>query len=401
MTDALAKGVNHLPTSLAASRSSGSLRSFLMVSDLVPRQFGGGTRFLTELGRRATARGIRMGMLLAGEPIPIIADAFKSAGIAWWSLPDWKPAEDKERRWQLIKGFRRVNALEPWDVVAFEHCHPVSVICACTWSRALDGRRFARVWHQHSGIRPPHGVKKYISRLRLLGPFMDAFVALSEVAARSFRELRCPANKVKVISNGVQIPPNLSSGWLRGKLGLPTTVPLLVTVASLRPVKGVDILLQAAVRLFKECPDWHLVIVGGGPLMADLQGLAQRLQIASRVHFLGVANNVLEILPDCNVFVLPSRSEAMPVSILEAMALGLPVVATDVGSVRDVVVHGKTGLLVAPEEPEALCVALRTVLMDQNIAHAFGSQGRQRAEQLFSLDKQVESYLELYGEVCA
>jgi len=141
--------------------------------------------------------------------------------------------------------------------------------------------------------------------------------------------------------------------------------------------------------------------VGGGPLLAELQGLAQRLQIGSRVHFLGISNNVLGILPECNVFVLPSRSEAMPVSILEAMASGLPVVATNVGSVREVVVHGTTGLLAPPEDPGALCSALRTVLLDEKLAQDFGSAGRQRAEQVFSLEQQVDGYLRLYREVCA
>jgi glycosyltransferase involved in cell wall biosynthesis len=380
---------------------SGSLRSFLIVSDLIPRLFGGGIRFLTELGRKASVQGIRMGMLLAGEPIPLVADAFRSAGIAWWSLPDWKTQAGKERRWQLIKGFRRINALESWDVVAFEHCTPLSVIAACTWSRVLDGRRFARVWHQHSGIRAPTGVKKYVSSLRLLGPFMDAFVALSEVAARSFQDRRCPPTKVKIICNGVHIPANLSRGWLRPKLGLPESVRLLVTVASLIPRKGLDILLQAVGPLFNECPEWHLVIVGGGPLLAELQESSKRMQMASRIHFLGLSNNALEILADCNIFVLPSRNEAMPVSILEAMALSLPVVATDVGCVRDVVVPGKTGLLVAPEDSEGLCAALRTVFLDENFARQLGAQGRQRVDAVYSLDGQVDGYLNLYRAVCS
>jgi glycosyltransferase involved in cell wall biosynthesis len=90
----------------------------------------------------------------------------------------------------------------------------------------------------------------------------------------------------------------------------------------------------------------------------------------------------------------------MPVSILEAMASSLPVVATDVGSVREVVVHGKTGLVVPPEDPAALGAALRNVLMDEKLARAFGAAGRERVERIFSLEQQVERYLSLYREVC-
>jgi glycosyltransferase involved in cell wall biosynthesis len=106
-------------------------------------------------------------------------------------------------------------------------------------------------------------------------------------------------------------------------------------------------------------------------------------------------------MADCNVFVLPSRNEAMPVSILEAMALGMPVVATDVGCVRDVVIHGKTGFVVCPENPMALRAALRQVMSDEQLARDFGANGQQRAGHVFSLDQQVSGYLQLYREVCA
>jgi glycosyltransferase involved in cell wall biosynthesis len=399
------EGLSNCADTIRATRGvaprGGSLRSFLFVNDLVPRHFGGGMRFIAELGRTARAQGIRMGILMAGEPIPLVAEAWRSAGISWWSLPDWKIDEEKERRWQFIKGFRRINALEPWDLVAFHHCNPLSVICACTWSRICDGRRFARVWHQHQGIPSPRGVKKYISTLHLLQPFMNAFVVNSGLVVDSFRERHCSLDKVKICYNGVTIPRNQTRGLLRPKLGLPASVRLLVTVASLIPRKGLDLLLHAFGQLSRECPEWHLVIVGGGPLLAELRGLSRQLRIDSRTHFLGISNNVPEILADCNAFVLPSRNEAMPVAILEAMASSLPVVATDVGCVRDVVVHGKTGLVVRPEDSNALGLALRTVFLDHKLAHDFGIAGRERAEQLFSLEQHVDDFLKLYREVCA
>jgi glycosyltransferase involved in cell wall biosynthesis len=341
-----------------------------------------------------------MGALLAGEPIPAVAEALRGQGVTWWSLPDWKVG-DKERRWQFIKGFRRVNALEPWDVVAFEHCSPLSVIGACTWSRIRDGRRFARVWHQHQGIPSPRGVKKYVSTMRLLAPFMNAYAAVSDLGAKSFRERGCPEEKIQVIYYGVQLPGNLRRGWFRPKLGLEASDRLMVTAASLIPRKGLDVLLQALPPLFKEFPQWHLVIAGGGPLLDELQALCRQLQIQSRVHFLGIVNNVPEIVADCNLFVLASRNEAAPVAILEAMACGLPVVATDVGYIRDVIVHGRSGLLVPSEDVAALYSALRSVLLDEKVAQDFGAQARDRVEHSFSLNRQVEGYLNLYRQVLA
>src|SRR5271166_847384 len=231
MTEPSLKNSESAAESAPAPRSMRSLRSFLFVSDLVPRHYNGGMKFIAELGRKASSAGIRMGILLAGEPIPLVADAWRSSGIAWWSLPDWKTEAEEERRWRFISGFRRVNALEPWDVVVFHHCNPVSVISACTWSRIRDGRRFARVWHQHQGVPTPRGLKKYVSTLRLLGPFMDAIVSNSDFGTKYYKERRCPGNKIKVIHTGVRVPESLPQGWLRPKLGLQDSVRFLVTVA--------------------------------------------------------------------------------------------------------------------------------------------------------------------------
>ena len=341
-----------------------------------------------------------MGLLLAGEPIPLVADAFRRSGIVWWSLSDWKTDADEERRWRFITGFRRINALEPWDVVWFNFCNPVSVICACTWSRIRDGRRFARVWHQHQGVPSPRGIKKYVSTLRLLGPFMNALVCNSDFGTSYYKERRCPRNKIKVVYTGVRVPENQSQGWLRPKLGLQDSVRFLVTVASLIPRKGLDVLLEAVSVLLKEHREWHLLIVGGGPLLGDLQQLARQLGIEHQTHFLGISNNVMDILADCNAFVLPSRNEDLPIAIIEAMGSSLPVVATDVGSVRELVIPNKTGFLVAPEDSAGLRSFLQAILLDEKLAHDFGRCGRERVERVFSLDGSVDGHLNLFREVC-
>ena len=371
-----------------------------MVCDIAPKHFGFVMRFLAELGRKASSEGIRMGLLLAGEPIPVVAEAFRSSGIVWWSLPDWKTEDDEERTWRFITGFRRVNALEPWDVVSFNFCHPMSVVVACTWSLIRDGRRFARVWHQHQGVPSPRGIKKYLSTLRLLGPFMNALVATSDFGTKYYKERRCPQNKIKVIYSGQPVPENQSRGHLRPRLGLHESVRLLVTVASLIPRKGLDVLLHAVSVLLKEHQEWHLIVVGGGPLLGALQELAGQLGIEHQTRFLGLSHNVTEILADCNVFVLPSRNEDLPSAILEAMASSLPVVATDVGSVRELVIQNDTGLLVAPEDAAALRSALGAVMRDEQLAREFGRRGRERVESVFTLDGMVDGHLNLFRELC-
>jgi glycosyltransferase involved in cell wall biosynthesis len=376
------------------------LRSFLFVNDLIPRQFGAGAKFIAELGRRASATGIRMGILLAGEPIPAVADVWHRSGIVWWSIPDWKPAPDKERRWRFISGFRRVMALEPWDAVAFHHCNPLSVISACALARIYDGRRFASVWHQHQGVPSPRGVKRYISTLRLLGPFMNALVVNSDFGIKYYKERRCAPDKIRVVHLGVPTHVSSSPACVRSKLGLPDSARCLVSVVSLIRRKGVDVLLHAVRPLLREHSQWHLLVVGGGPLLGDLQELARQLQIDQQTHFLGISNDVMEILRECDAFVLPSRNEDHPCAILEAMASSLPVVATNVGAVQELVIHDETGLLVPPEDTVALRAALEAIMLDEVRAGDFGRRGRERTATTFSFDRTVEEYLDLFRELC-
>ncbi len=340
-----------------------------------------------------------MGLLLAGEPIPMIAEAFRSSGITWWSLPDWKTEKDEERTWRFVDGFRRVNALEPWDVVSFNFCQPLSVIMACTWSMVIDRRRFARVWHQHQGVPSPRGVKKHVSTLRLLGPFMDALVATTEFGTRYYKEHRCPLGKIRVIRSGRPIPESQSRAGLRTDLRLAESSRLLVSVASLIHRKGLDVLLTAVSGLFKQYPYWHLAIAGAGPLREDLKEQARRLGIEEQVHFLGLSNDVMGILADCDAFVLPSRNEDLPCAIMEAMASELPVVATCVGGVSELVVHNVTGLLVLPDDAAALRSALEVIMTDEKLAREFGRNGKERVQNVFSFDGAVEGHLDLFREL--
>ena len=257
---------------VSAPCSMHSLRSFLIVCDLVPRQYGSGMKFLAEIGRKASSEGIRMGLLLAGEPIPLVADAFRRSGIVWWSLPDWKTDADEERRWRFITGFRRINALEPWDVVWFNFCNPVRASSV----PALGLEFVMGVGSLVSGINTKGfllpGASRNTCRLCVCsGPSWMHCVQFRFCGTSYYKERRCPRNKIKVVYTSVRVPENQSQGWLRPKLGLQDSVRFLVTVASLIPRKGLDVLLEAVSVLLKEHREWHLLIVGGGPLLGALQ----------------------------------------------------------------------------------------------------------------------------------
>ncbi|MFO0687461.1 MAG: glycosyltransferase [Myxococcota bacterium] len=179
---------------------------------------------------------------------------------------------------------------------------------------------------------------------------------------------------------------------LRGSVGLPETGLLILAVGNLYPVKDHATLLRA----LPELGDARVAIAGRGEEEPHLRRLAAELGIESRVHLLGLRNDVDRLLAAADVFVQPSRSEGLPLAVLEAMAAGLPVVATRVGGMGEAVVDGETGLLVEPERPDILAGALRRLLGDEALRSRLGRAGRARAEAEFSVETMARRYVALY-----
>lgn len=184
---------------------------------------------------------------------------------------------------------------------------------------------------------------------------------------------------------------------LRQDLGIPEATPLIGFVGALTHHKGVDVLLDAVHRMPKEMP-WSLVIIGAGEDEGELRKQA-RAAGRAHVHFLGFREDVPSILRALDVFVLPSRSEGLGTSILDAMACELPVVGSRVGGIPEACRDGETGILVPPEDPEALAEALERLLADADLRRDLGGRGRQLVERRFQALHTAEETYRLYGEL--
>jgi glycosyltransferase involved in cell wall biosynthesis len=177
------------------------------------------------------------------------------------------------------------------------------------------------------------------------------------------------------------------------------TEDLVVTYAGrLVSGKGLDCILAAARQLLARQPDCYFLIVGDGPLREVLQRRAQELGVASHVIFTGFRVDIPEILAATDVFVLPSLSEGMPKSLLEAMGAAKPVVATPVGGVLELVEHDVTGLTVPPRDPTALADAIWSILGNPSRREELGRQARAYARRNFSIERMVSAYDSLYQE---
>ncbi len=243
---------------------------------------------------------------------------------------------------------------------------------------------------QHGRGCGPRAKDKLLFRLANLKT--SRVVGVSEDAAALCRgEDPWAASKTSVIWNGI----DTSRFVFRG----PAKTPVAISVARLSPEKDFPTLLQATAIVVRSVPDFKLMMIGNGAERAKLEALTKSLGIQTNVVFLGERSDVPELLAQAGFFVSSSKSEGISLTILEAMAVGLPVVTTRVGGNPEIILEGQTGYLVPDQNPEALATAMLRMLAQRDQWPAMGQLGRQRVEQQFEIRTMIRQYEELYTEV--
>jgi glycosyltransferase involved in cell wall biosynthesis len=281
--------------------------------------------------------------------------------------------------------------------VKFVHTHEFAMNIYGGAAATLVGMASVATIHGRHWVadRPRRAVAyRLLSRLGL------RLVAVSHDLARFLaHRLSIPLETIAVVHNGIPIPPSVPQAERAAKqqearagLGIPASGSLLVAVGNLYPVKDHANLLRAAAML----PGVRVAIAGRGEEEAPLRALAAELAMMDRVHLLGLREDINRVLTAGDVFAQPSRSEGLPLAILEAMAAGMPVVATRVGGVPEAVLDGETGILVPPGDSAALALGLRAVLAMPDVGASLGQAGRLRAIRQFSVEHMVDCYRALY-----
>lgn len=241
------------------------------------------------------------------------------------------------------------------------------------------GRRFGETWKERL-------------HFSIGGWFSDRVVGVSDDTSELCRHRGWfRKHKVSRVWNGVDLD---RFGILRTNHDRPTAI----TVARLSAEKDLETMLQAAKIVAERQPTFRLVIVGDGPERANLHATARRLGLDQVVSFLGERNDVAELLAQAAFFVCSSRTEGISLTLLEAMATELPVIATEVGGNPEVVVDQSTGMLVPPRDPRALADAILTLISDPQSWDRFGKAGRQRVENHFGIRSMVQQYEAIYSE---
>ncbi len=389
-------------------------RSLLAVLHIITRLDGGGSArntLLTVLGhdRERFRVGLVCGRLDGGtgEEAAMSAsdrEQLCQAGVLLFEVPtlvrDMSPTRDLRAvlaLWRLLRQERP----------ALVHTH--------TSKAGAVGRLAAWLARVPVVIHTPHGhifygyygpVISWVIRLveRVLARITDRIVTLTERGSDEHVRLGIAgADKFVAIPSGIALSAfrsvRIDPVVKRKELGIPTDGPVIGTVGRLVPIKGHEWLLKAAPLVLAEFSDATFVFLGDGPLMGRLQQVAAELGISRHVRLLGARTDVPECLAMFDVFAFPSLNEGMGRALVEAMAMAVPVVATRVGGIPDVVVDGETGLLVPPQDAEALATAILELLRDPQKRAAFGDAARHCVDDRFDAATMVRSIERLYEAV--
>jgi L-malate glycosyltransferase len=279
------------------------------------------------------------------------------------------------------------------------HCHQYSPFVygrvAAVWNRRLK-----IVYTEHGRLSDERPSWKR----RLVNPWLSKFdgsiVAVSHELREYMIDARFPRERVEVVHNGVEpaaVPSGAERRRAREQLRLDDRALVVATVARLDPVKDLMTLLEAFASVRRRVPSAHLLVVGDGPERDRLEARAAQPDLAGSVHMTGYRSDVRALLPAADVYTSSSISEGVSITILEAMAAGIPVVATAVGGTPEVLTEESDGGILVPcRDPERLAAAIASLALDQRRRVAMSAAGRRRLESSFTVDRMVDDYARMY-----
>lgn len=370
-------GLRHLDVYRRARAGRRADRSFRLVLYTDAHELGGAEGMLADL---AATLDRRIDVVVMGVDEPVVATIAQARAGAQVRLV---PRVAGKRDLRAIAAHRR--ALRELDADLFQANlrHPWS--CQYGLFAAATIPRLSAIAVEHAVVPASAELQRRLKRLTTAR--LAAHVAVGHRAARNVEHVvGLRPGAVRTIHNGVRSrEPAPRRGRERATV---------CAIGRLSAEKGYDVLLHALAGM----PDVGAVLVGEGPERSALERLRAELGLEQRVRMPGWSAEPADALNECDALVLPSRWESFPLVVLEAMHAGLPVVASDVGSVAEAVVDGETGLLVRPGEVEPLRDAIRRV-GDRDVAARMGEAGRARARELFTTERMAAQYEELYGTV--
>ena len=362
---------------------------------------------------------------------------------------------EKVHPWGFVLPALRLLRQERPDVAVVHFGNELPTAATILLARLTGLGKIKWIWQQDQHIHDPGRIGKRLSRLRLLSFFADHFVAVYEGGRESMKKRGIPADKITVIHNSVAPhTPIRPKGWLRKELGIGPDEVLLVTNGSLIPRKRIDFILRACAELGRgggmvdgswlrveggsrgrgerqtlgtkealptdHCspttyhlppttyhlphttcppPPWRLLVIGEGPERERLAALAAELGIAGRAHFLGLRNDVRDILAESDLYLHASLAEAGTYAICESMSVSIPGVVTEAGAAREQIIDGVTGWVLPPDDLEGFASRIELLMTESKTRCEMGRLAHKRWHERYRVEVAAEKFYELYARL--
>ena len=369
-----------------------------------PGRFGGGERLASEVTRGLDPDRFERTLCISRPPPRLDLDV---------GYEDWAQGMEGDGVRLLVLERQSRTQITAWsplirllrrERVELIHGH---MFGSNVWAAVLGHacRIPAVVAHEHTWSFEGQPLRRFLDR-ELIARWSDALIAVSREDRRRMIEIEgIDPDDIVFIPNGIPDPPANPQKDVRRELGIEAGAPVIGTVSVMRPQKALDVLIHAAARLRPSFPDLAVLIAGPGAQRPVLERLIEELDLTACVRLLGPRTDVPDLLRAFDVAVCCSDFEGSPLSVMEYMQAALPVVATRVGGVPDLVVDGVTGLLVERRDPAGLADALAGLLTDPGRRAEMGRRGAERQRAEFDIAVMVERiealYLELLDDVSA
>ena len=383
-----------MESQVPAEASAEPVRVLYLIDQLC--QLGGAERALVNTVR-----------LLPRDRFQCSVATFRMASAGWWAETLGCPIHflplTRTYDWNAARQAMRLRRLIRHERIAIVHTFFETSDLFGGMIARLSGCRVLISSRRDMGILR---ARFHWPAYRLFRPLFDQVQTVSaQVAEFMIRHDGLDPSRVVTVYSGInlaEVDAARPDAQARSALQPVPAAPIIVTVANVRPVKGLDVLVRAAAILAPRYPDARFVIAGeilDQGCFEGLRQLADSLGVGGQVVFPGKSSNVFGLLKASDLFCLPSRSEGFSNALLEAMACGLPCVATDVGGNREAVAEAVTGYLTPSEDPGALAARIDRFLSDRSLAASMGAAARHRVEDFFTTEAMVRRLASLYGSL--
>ena len=351
--------------------------------------YGGAERVIVDMARNLDSAGYKVAICAFSDKLGL-GKEFEETSVDLYIL-------EKRSRFDLmlvVRLTRLMRRLRP-DVVSM-HCRDALHFGTPACLLARVPRRIAT---EHS---VGSGTSQFLNSLayRMSLPTWTAAVAVSEFLKElMLRKWHLPAEKVRVIYNGIdlsRLQPGTDSTYIRRELGLPSEARIVGNVATLKKEKGLDDFLEIAAAIAPRNKWVHFVLIGGGPLVSHLVSRAAQLGLSARLHLMGTRADIADLVAGFDVFLCTSEVETFGLAVVEAMYLRVPVVAFDVGAMKEVIFDGVDGFLVKPRDIDNAAARVMSLIENPRLSEMIGAAARESVETRFSIHTMVREYERLF-----